>query len=315
MPTNEINVLFLGGVKTMGYIFLIMSMTGGLGKGLLGRKVSGDVRDFKDCMYVNIMRLMFCALLGLMVVFATNSGSFSGMTGGEIRIYSLSAVSTAIFLVCWMYEYKSEAYVFLNIFIMLGSIVTCVCGLIVYSEPIPLSKWISLVIILCAVFIMSGYNHQIGKKLGKHIIVLILGTVASAMADFSQTMYVREIGGKVMQFNLYTYGFALLMLIAVYLIYASIHKVKGDDKKLTYKLHTKKSIIIYFTIAACLYMNALTKTMANRTMEISQIYPVLSGATLIASAVMAHILFKERINKKSACAMSMALAGIVGLSV
>lgn len=299
----------------MGYMFLIMSMAGGLGKGLLGRKVSGDVTDFKDCMYVNIMRLLFCALLGLMVVFATNSGSFSGMTGGEIRIYSISAISTAMFLVCWMYAYKSEAYVFLNIFIMLGSIVTCVCGLVVYKEPIPISKWISLAIIMCAVVIMSGYNHQLGKKIGKHAVILVLGTISSAMADFSQTMYVREIGGEVMRFNFYTYGFALLLLIAVYLVYASIHKVKGDDKKLTYNLHTKKSIILYFTIAACLYMNALTKTMANRTMDISQIYPVLSGATLIASAVMAHILFKEKINKKSACAMSMALAGIVGLAV
>ena len=299
----------------MGYIFLVMSMAGGLGKGLLGRKVSSDVSDFQGCIYVNIMRLMFCALLGLLLVFVTGTGGFSGIRGGEIRIYSLSAISTAVFLVCWMYEYKSEAYVFLNIFIMLGSIVTCVCGLIVYNEPIPFSKWISLMIILCAVFVMSGYNHQIGKKLGKHIVILILGTMASAIADFTQTMYVREIGGAVMQFNFYTYVFALLMLLAVYLIYAGIHNIKGDAVKVTAKLHAKKSIIMYFTISACLYMNALTKTMANRTMEISQIYPVLSGATLIASAVMAHILFKEKINKRSACAMSMALAGIVGLSV
>lgn len=299
----------------MGYIFLVMSMAGGLGKGLLGRKVSGDVSDFKGCIYVNIMRLLFCALLGLLLVVATDVGGFSDINSIEIRIYSLSAISTAVFLVCWMYEYKSEAYVFLNIFIMLGSIVTCVCGLIVYKEPIPTGKWISLLIILCAVFIMSGYNHQLGKKIGKHIIILILGTMASAIADFTQTMYVREIGRTVMRFNFFTYVFALIMLLAVYLIYAGIHNLKGDAGKLTSKLYAKKSIIMYFAISACLYMNALTKTMANRTMQISQIYPVLSAATLIASAVMAHILFKEKINRRSVCAISMALAGIVGLSV
>ena len=299
----------------MGYILLVASMAGGLGKGLCGKKVSSDVSDFKDCIFVNIMRLVFCVLIALLLVLAINKGGISRINGEEIHICFLSAVSTAVFLICWMYEYKSEAYVFLNIFIMLGSIVTCVCGLVVYKEPVPFSKWISLSVILCAVFIMSGYNHQLSKNLGKHLTILILGTISSAVADFSQTMYVREIGRTVMLFNFYTYVFALAILLVVYFIYTSIHNIRGDDMKLTSKLHTKKNMIIYFSISACLYLNALTKTMANRTLQISQIYPVLSGATLIASAVMAHILFKEKINKRSVCAMTMALAGIVGLSV
>ena len=306
---------FFGGVYKVGYVLLMVSMTGGLGKGLLGRKVSGNVSDFKGCIFVNIMRLMFCALIGFLFIIATDKGAISAVNGGAIRIYALSAVSTAIFLVCWMYEYKSEAYVFLNIFIMLGSIVTCICGLVVYKEPIPLSKQISLLMILCAVFIMSGYNHQLGKKIGKHLIILVLGTVSSAIADFTQTIYVREIGRDVMPFNFYTYAIALIMLLIVYFIYTIIHNIKGNDRKLTYELYTKKSVIMYFSIAACLYLNALTKTMANRTLQISQIYPVLSGITLIASAIMAHILFKEKINRRSVCAMLMALAGIVGLSV
>ena len=299
----------------MGYIFLAMSMAGGLGKGLCGRKVSNDVCDFKDCIFVNIMRLLFCAVIGLLVVLVTGGGEFSSITGGELRIYAISAISTAIFLICWMYEYKSEAYIFLNIFIMLGSIVTCVCGLVVYKEPIPLTKWISLLVILCAVVIMSGYNRNVGKKMGKHLVILITGTISSAIADFSQTMYVREIGGEVMQFNLYTYVFALALLLVTYLVYTVTHHIEGNEPKLTAHLYTKKSMLIYFAIAGCLYLNAITKTMANRTMQISQIYPVLSGATLIASAIMAHILFKERINKRSVSAMSMALAGIVGLAI
>lgn len=295
----------------MGYLFLLLALAAGLTKGFCGKSVSRDMETFKECAFINLLRLFFCAAVGAVLLTVRGGAAAFALTVEAVPIYLLAAFSMSVFCVCWMYAYRMQAYIFLNVFTMLGSIVTCIMDAVIYGTHIRLTQWCGIVILLAAVYIMSLYNKDIkGKLTLKGVLILVIGCLGSAFADFSQKMYVKNIGKSADTFNFYMYAFGTAMLLVLYLI-----SHIGKPPKLSAKLYDKKHIGIYFAIAFFLYLNSMTKTMAAQTLTSAQLYPVLQGANLIMSALMAHILFKEKITKKSIVGMATAFAGIILLNL
>lgn len=295
----------------MGYLFLSLALAGGLIKGFAGKKISGNVDGFKDCIFVNLLRVLFCCIIGFLLICI--SGDFSSLTLSlsNLPIYIFSAISMSAFCVSYMFAYKVSAYMYLSIFGMLGSIFTCFLGSIVYNEQIKLNKWFGMVILLIAVLIMSKYNKEIIRKQNKAaIIILIIGAISSSLADFSQKIYMNEIGENPKVFNFYTYLFAtLLLLILLPFAKGKLRKESGES------LYNKKYIAICGIISLGLYLNSYSKTFAASYLTTAEIYPVLQGANLIASAILASILLKEKITNKSVLGMLCAFLGLIIMNV
>ena len=266
------------------------------------------MQSFRDCLFINLLRMMFGALIGFLLVLAYGDLKFLRLNPQELGIYLLAAVSITVFSVLWMYAYKQDAYVFLNIFTMLGSIITCLLSLVVYNDSIKWNQWLGMALLLISVIIMSKYNKQIKGRISlKGILILIFGCLGSAVADFSQKVYMREFGESVAAYNFYSYLFAFLLLFII----SGLFVAKDKGIKLTPVITGRKRILVYFAMAFFLFLNTTAKTMAAGELTSAQIYPVLQGANLICSALMAHLLFKEKANVKSVVGMSVAFAGLL----
>lgn len=291
----------------MGYIYLSLALFAGLAKGFCGKTISRDMNNFKECVFINLMRMLFSALLGFLLAAAkTGFGGFV-ITQENFSIYLLASISMSTFCVAWMYAYQNEAYMFLSIFTMLGTLLTCLLDAIFYDASVRLNQCLGMTILLLAVFIMSIYNKGIkGKLTAKGLTILIVGSIGSALADFSQKVYAREIGQTAEIFNFYMYAFSLVLLVIVY----TILRYKKAQKT-SCLIYDRKHLLIYFIMAFFLYMNSVSKTMAAVFLSSAQIYPVLQGANLILSAVIAHTLFKEKINAKGLAGIALAFIGLM----
>lgn len=286
----------------MGYLFLTLALIGGLGKGFLGKYISNDVNNFRECIVVNALRMFFCSLVGAVVALPTSGLQI--VTGYGLVICMLSAVSMTAFCVCWLYAYKTEAYMFLSVFTMLGTVITCLLSRIFLSETIKPLQWLGMVLVLIAIYIMSMYNKSIsGKITAKGIGILLVGCLGSAVADFCQKLWVINVklDGSVFNFYMYLFSFLILLLISVVL----------PKSKQQSNIMSKKYVVICFFISAFLYMNSFSKTVAAVFLPSAQIYPVLQGANLICSAVLARILLKEKITVKSVIGMVIAFVAII----
>lgn len=290
----------------MGYLLLSFALFAGLAKGYVGKLTSTKVEYFKDALFVNIIRCFLCGVLGFfVVVFQNGFGAFS-LTLTEFIICVFSAIFNSMFCVAWLYAYKNEAYMFLSVFTMLGSIVTGILGLVVYNEPISTYKIIGMVLLVVAVYIMSLYNNAIkGKITLSGLITLIIGGLGTTLADFSQKVYRAETTGVSSKFTFYTY---VIAFIVQFLVWLAI-KNQGSQKQPSF-LKSKKYIVFYVIYSIFLYINLLSKTIASSTIPASQMYPLLQGANLILSAVMAAVLMKERLNTKSIISIIIALVAI-----
>ncbi len=292
----------------MGYLYLTAALLAGVAKGFCGKTVSRDMENFRECIFINLMRMLFCALIGFLLALLKTGVSVFSISGDALGICLLASLSMSTFCVSWMYAYRNEAYMFLSIFTMLGTVVTCLLDYVIYKAPISAGEWIGMVVLFAAVLIMSKYNKGISGRLTiRGLTILILGSVGSALADFSQKIYVREIGQSAEVFNLYMYAFGFLLLLFIYPFTAG----RRNLSPATPKLHDKRHMGLYFAMAFFLYLNSVTKTMAASFLSAAQIYPVLQGANLILSALMAHLLFKEKMNLKGIAGVLTAFAGLM----
>jgi len=212
-----------------------------------------------------------------------------------------------VFCVCWMYAYRTEAYIFLNIFTMLGTVITCVLDFIFYGTPISGKQGLGIGVILCAVLVVSRYNRELkGKMSRKGALILALGCIGSAAADFTQRAYMAEAGSSVGVFQFYSYAMGLGLLLAGFWV-----PFRTQGTRVTPVLKTGKSLAVYGAMSAGLFINSGAKTLAAGLLPSAQIYPVLQGANLIASILLGHFLFRERITGKSVAGMACAFLGLM----
>ncbi len=295
----------------IAYLYLFVALVAGLIKGLSGKKISRDVVSLNDGFAVNVIRSVFCAVIGLAVAIIQ-----VGFNGLELSLEAFlvclsSSIFMALFCISWLYAYKTEAYAFLNIFTMLGSVITAFLGWAIYGDNINTTRIIGFVLLFVAVYIMSLYNKNLKGKMNKSaIITLVLGCLGVALSDFMQKVFVKQSLGAPSVFTFYTYS----LMIIPQLLMLMLFKVKKAPA-ISSNVCDKRHIFIYLVISIALYLNVTMKTMAVGHIPSTQLYPTLQGLNLIASAVLASILFKERMTKKSIVGISVALIAAILMNI
>ena len=139
--------------------------------------------------------------------------------------------------------------------------------------------------------------------------LLIICGCANGLTDFSQNMFVRELPDvPISIFNLYTYIFAVLSLVVVYMFISTKEKPQFDKSsfgKYTYVLIMSVALII----------NSYFKTKAAAYLGSAQLYPLNQGMALILSTLMASVLFKEKLTAKCVIGICIAFAGLLIMNV
>ena len=182
----------------MGYLFLLLALTGGLVKGFASKGISRDVTGLCDGFAVNTVRSLLCSLLGLGVALISLSASGAGLSAFSLSpaaflVCLASSFGMALFSIAWLYAYKSEAYVFLSVFTMLGAVITGVLGRIVYGDPLSAPRILGFLLLFVAVYVLSIHNRRFsGRVTPLGALTLALGTLGVAGADFMQKVFAKE---------------------------------------------------------------------------------------------------------------------------
>ena len=292
----------------MGYIFVAIALLSGARKGYCGKKTSGSVSEYRDAMLVNTVRMIFCILIGFSLLALQGNLRLLAVDAKTLLITALSGVMTSVFVVSWLLAVKKGAYMMLDVFLMLGVLVTLLLSFAVFREPIRLNQWAGMGVLLVAVIIMCSYNNSIKEKMSvmSFIILLICG-IANGLTDFSQKLFTHIIdGGNAAVFNFYTYIFSALTLAVCYAAAGHGNKAPGRGGRIL------KEIFWYVLVmSVCLFMNSFFKTKAATYLTSAQLYPLNQGCGLMLSSVMAALFFKEKLTAKCVIGLITAFAGLL----
>ncbi len=290
----------------MGYLFLLISLFAGTLKGYCGKKTSGYTNSFSDAILANTIRMILCTVIGLVIILASEGFSALKPSPEMILISALSGISTAIFVVSWLISVKKSAYMMLDIFLMFGVLIPLAASNVFFNEVIKPTQWLGIAVLLAAVVIMCSYNNSIKEKITlSSFALLIICGIASGIADFSQKVFTKCIpDGSAAVFNFYTYLFAAFILIIFYAVSCKTKLSNGNSD-------IKKIFRYILIMALCLFANSYFKTLASKHLSAVLLYPLNQGCALILSAIMASVLFKEKITPKVVIGILTAFIGLM----
>lgn len=297
----------------LGYIFVAIALFSGAVKGYCGKRTSGFVSNYKDAVFVNMFRMIFCVIIGFFMILTQGNLYMLKVDVSTVLICALSGVTTSLFVVLWLLSVKRGAYMMLDVFLMLGVVVTIVLSYFSFGEKIRISQIAGLLILFVSVGIMCSYSSSIkGRMNFLSMILLILCGVCNGLTDFSQKLYVSRVqNSSVAVFNFYTYIFSTVVLFLLFLFFKKKDK-SGENKSGS----ILKSIIFYVIImSVCLFANSFFKTLAAGYIPSARLYPLNQGCSLILSSLMSAVLFKEKLTKKCILGLLLAFAGLLVINL
>lgn len=294
----------------MGYLFLAVSLLAGVTKGYCGKKMGNFADTVQSAVLLNVLRMSLCVVFGIFLVLGYNHVSYLTLNSKVLMISALSGISTAIFVITWLLSVRKSAYMMLDVFLMLGTLVPMIAGYFVFGENISANQWIGFFILIIAVIIMCSYNNSIKAKLtASSFLLLVICGLISGLTDFSQKMFVKVLPNvPVSVFNLYTYIFATVTLVIVYAFISSKEKAQFDK-------NSWKKYAYIVIMSGALIINSYFKTKAAAYLGSAQLYPLNQGMALILSTMMASVFFKEKLTIKCIIGIFIAFIGLIVMNV
>ena len=295
----------------MGYLFVAAALTAGAVKGYCGKRTSGFMNETADAVFINMIRMFLCIAIGFAVIAFQGNISLIAADTKTIAISFVSGIMTAFFVISWLISVKQSAYMMLDVFLMLGVIVTIICSFFAFGEPIRINQLIGFAVLIIAVGLMCSYNNKIKAKLTpRAVFLLAVCGISNGLADFSQKAFVKLTDGSSAVFNFYTYVFAGLFLAVIYLA-AKSKKAPSEKPSGIFK-----SIFPYIAVMSlCLFANTFFKTLAANYLTSAELYPLNQGMGLILSSVMAAVFFKEKLTFKCILGMILAFAALLMINL
>lgn len=296
----------------MGYLFLMLAILAGMTKGYCGKRTSGYVKEYRDAMLANSIRMVLCIIIGFVLLIIQNRLPLLKINTQILLITLFSGICTSVFVVSWLLSVRKGAYMMMDVFLMMGVIVPLALSSILFNETVRPNQWIGLAILLVAVFIMCSYNNSIKEKMTvSSLILLIICGITNGLSDFSQKLFVKTVeGGSVSVFNFYTYVFSALALILFYIFSSRANKSESS----TPPGQLMRRIGLYILIMSIsLFAYSYFKTLAAGILPAAELYPLSQGIGLISATFMSSLLFKEKLTAK--CIVGTVIAFIALLII
>ena len=291
----------------MGYMFLALSLAAGLAKGYCGKKMGSYAMGTTAPVLLNLIRMVLCALFGGILLILCGDAPALTLSADVLLISALSGVCTSFFVVSWLISVKKSAYMMLDVFLMLGTLVPMVLGRVFFSERIGVNSIIGFLVLTLAVVIMCSYNNGIKTKLtpGAFLLLVFCG-VANGIVDFSQKMFVKRLPDTpISVFNLYTYVFAALTLLVFFLILRRKETPRFEENAPQYRY------LYVVVMAASLITYSFFKTKAAVYLDSAVLYPLSQSLALIFSTLMAALFFGEKLTVKAVVGIALSFVGLL----
>lgn len=290
----------------MGYIFLLFAILSGVTKGYCGKKTSGYTTTFQSSVFANTIRMVLCTLIGFALIVISGDLALILPSFEMLLISAFSGITTAIFVVTWLISVKKSAYMMLDIFLMLGTLIPMLLSSAFFFERIKPIQWVGVAVLFLAVTVMCSYSNSIKGKITPYsLLLLIVCGVFYGLSDFSQKIFVKTItASSVSIFNFYTYIFASVVLI---ITLALVNKNNN-----TLKQNNFKKIFGYVLVMAiCLFLNSYLKIFAAKQLDAVILYPLNQGGSMILSSIMTAVIFKEKLTLKAIIGIITAFLGLL----
>lgn len=317
----------------MAYLFTAIALLCLTVKGYCGKKTGTYVRNTGDSFLFNLIRMLFCMVIGMALILVSKEQGHLAVEGRMLAICFFTGAANAAFLAGWLLAIQQNTMVTVDVSLTVGSLIPAVLCAICFDEAILPQKLLGFGLIILATVILSGYNKSTKGKTGfVGALLLVIAAAGDGLTGFCQQLYNRyytptgsHVSGVTYPnsvYHFYTYLFAALILLGVFVIYRVWQGAgKSGEEKRQEGRETlraiRKPLPHIAVMAICLFAASYFQTVATGPLGMpSQVmYPVIKGGCLMTVNLTAMLFFGEKPTGRSILGSGVALCGIVAMSI
>ena len=230
----------------------------------------------------------------------------AGIEGMLISV--VSGLSQGICMLAWIAAVRGSAYVRLDVFCQAGMVIPCIFAAPLLGESVSVWQYIALAVLVFAILLVCDKGKKSKEKMSlADLALLIIVWVTSGVNSLTIKLYANAVDGGKSFFNLVTFAVAATAFFVSFLIF----RKKGVSMSLPRKHYT-----LYMPIMViALYLYTFLQVEAAKYLDTMIMFPLQTALGLFVSALMAVVLFKEKVTVKNIVGMALCAAAIIVMNL
>ncbi len=217
-----------------------------------------------------------------------------------------TGITICISSVCSILAMRGSSILLNSLFGMAGLLIPTVSGVFILGQTIMPLQWIGMLLLfVAALFLASSSKRTNGKITVKTTLLLFGSMLANGSTMLLQVLYKTYVPtGSVL-----VYSFLQFAMTAVILFVFAAALFKKEKRP--FFVPNKKLMGFTVVAAGVLFGISQLSTMASAVIPVAVLFPISDGGGMVISALVADIVYKEKLNFKSIVGIITGIEAII----
>ena len=286
------------------YIFIIMIFR--VVQSLFGKRASVEIKNPTMMIgYISYRNLISTALGLLLILLGGNGFKVDLLT---VVIATFSGLTLFFAGYCSIYALKSGTISLDAMFGTAGMIIPIIAGAVLFDKPITPLQIMGLGLFFVAAYLLIGASKKVYTNFSYKTLLLLLGSlVANGGTMLAQQMFTAYVpDGDVSAFSFFSFGTIGVLSGLVYTGITATRKVDRESTKMS-----KASAVCGVALAISVFVINQLATISTALVSPVILFTFINGGGTIISTVIAAIVYKEKIQKKTAIGVALGIISLV----
>lgn len=286
------------------YIFIILLLR--VVQAFFNKRSSNGIQNIPMLVGYNAYKNAISAILGLLLIVVAGAGfKVDFMT---ILLATCSGLALFFGGFCGIYAMKSGTVSLNSMFSTAGMIIPILAGVFLFNKPVAPMQIVGLVVFFISAYLLINASKNVYANFSYKTLLLLIGnTFANGCTMLAQQMFTTYVPeGDVSVFSFLSFGIIAVLSALFYGVLAATNNHKKETVGLS-----KQLIACGVALATAVFIINQLATICTRTVPPAILFTFINGGGTIISTIVAAIVYKEKITKKTACGIILGVASLV----
>lgn len=279
---------------------------------IFSKQSSNEVKNMTMLVGYNGFKHSISAILGiLLIIFAGNGFKADFLT---VAIATLSGLSLFVSSFCGIWAVKSGTISLSSIFSTAGMIIPIIAGVFLYDKKVMPLQILGLFMFFVSAYLLIGASKKIYTNFSFKTMLLLVGSLVSNGATMlCQELFTAKVpDGDVSVFSFFSFGTIAILTSAMFLVMSKRNaKKKQNDGEQKANGLTKNLVICGLFLAAAVFIINQLATICTKLVSPIVLFTLINGGGTIISTIVAAIMYKEKITKRSGIGIIIGVLSLV----
>lgn len=290
----------------MAGLYIVIILLFRIVQALFNKRSSIEIQNIPMLIGYGSYKNTISALLGLLLIIMANNGfQVDWLT---VLIAGFSGLSLFFSQFCSIYAMKSGTVSLVSLFSTAGMMIPIAAGVFFFNKPAAPMQFAGLAIFFAAACLLVSASKSVYSNFSYKTVWLLIGSMVSngctMLAQQMFTTYVPH--GDVSVFSFFSFGIIAILSGCFYKFVSS--DCKGEH---THTKMSKSLILCGMVLAVSVFVINQLATVSTALVSPIVLFTFINGGGTIVSALIAAIVYKEKISKKTGAGILIGTASLV----